>query len=284
MTRKGSEDLHNSLLQSPDSALTFRSLIIGILCVVFVSIVAPASLLIYRSSLLACDFFPLGVMLPFTLVVAGINVLLKLVNRSMGLTPKELIFIFIMGLIACTIPTFGLVAYMLSISSSPYYYASTENQFEEHVFPHLNSWSVVKDVDKTVEWFFEGLPQGESIPWGPWIIPTVWWVGVAMAAFLMCFFLVVILRKQWMENENIAYPLTEIPLTMVEDSNDRRLMPRFMRTRLFWIGFAIPFAIIVWNMLNWIWPTFPSINLNRRLPIGSIELHLYTKFPVIGFT
>jgi len=57
-----------------------------------------------------------------------------------------------------------------------------------------------------------------------------------------------------------------------------------MRDRLFWIAFAIPFTIVMWNVANRVWPTFPSINLNRKIGIGTVDLHLYTRFPVIGFT
>ncbi|HNT34068.1 MAG TPA: hypothetical protein PKH07_03630 [bacterium] len=271
-------------LSTPNHALTNRAFVLGLLCVAFTSLLAPASLLIYRSSLLACDYFPLGAILPFFFIVAGVNVALKFVGRHYALTPRELTLIFMMALISTTIPTFGLVCYMLSVSSSPYYYASPENRFDEYIFPNLKSWAVVPDINNTVKWFFEGIPKGEAIPWGPWIVPVLWWVSIALMAFFMCFFLVVILRKQWMENENIAYPLTEIPLTMVEGSDDQSLLPRFMRSRIFWSGFAIPFCILLWNLANRIWPTFPSISLNRRQPVGTVTVDFLMKFPVIGFT
>lgn len=240
--------------------------------------------MVYKSSLLASDNFPLGAMLSFSIVVIVVNGLIKVFARGKGLSPQELGFVFIMALVSTTVPTFSLVIYAVGVCSAPYYFASPENEFAKYIFPHLKSWTVVQDKGKALEWFYEGLPQGESIPWAAWLKPMGFWISLGLATMTMTFFLVVIFRRQWMEKENLPFPLAQIPLSMVEGSNDRRFLPKFMRTRLFWMGFVFPFAVVIWNMLNLVWPTFPQINLRQSLVIQNHRLRLSVLFPVIGFT
>ena len=67
--------------------LTLRSLLLGLVIAVVISIAEPYSQLILKSSLLTCDYLPLGAVFLFFIVVAGINVLLKLMDHRVGLLP-----------------------------------------------------------------------------------------------------------------------------------------------------------------------------------------------------
>jgi hypothetical protein len=63
------------------------------------------------------------------------------------------------------------------------------------------------------------------------------------ALLTVCFCLVAVLRRQWIDRERIVFPLAQIPIDMVESSGDGQKMPAFMRGKIFWAGFAIPFSI-----------------------------------------
>ena len=67
----------------------------------------------------------------------------------------------------------------------------------------------------------------------------------------------VILRKQWIENERLAYPIIQIPLEMTD------LRSGFFRNRMMWIGFTIAGAISLLNGLNFLYPSVPRIP-NKR--------------------
>jgi hypothetical protein len=59
-----------------------------------------------------------------------------------------------------------------------------------------------------------------------------------------------------------------------------------MRSRLFWIGFAVPLFITGWNMVSYFYPMFPVIDLNGRwLPIARSYPPIFTRIyiPVIAF-
>jgi len=268
--------------------LTLRALLIGVAVVVFTNMAAPYSENILGSSLLACDYLPLGVMLPFLAVVAGLAVLLKALGSRLALSRGELVLVFIMGLVGTTIPTFGLTEYLISIISSPYYFASPENNWAEFFYQHIPSWATPQS-QQAVQWFYEGLPEGQSIPWGVWVIPLLWWLSFIGVVFFASLSVVVILRRQWVVNERLAYPLAQVPLLMSEGAEEEGSpWPRFLRERMFWLGACIPMVLVAWEIVHWFFPTVPSTGVFRGVYIGTardfppIRFQLF--FPLVGFT
>ena len=81
------------------------------------------------------SFFPTGVGFPLICMVLG-NALVKAINRDWALRPAEMITVVVMGLVVIGIPIF-IVGYVLSIPTTPYYFASPENQWGTYVLPHL---------------------------------------------------------------------------------------------------------------------------------------------------
>ncbi len=272
------------LSSDPSPALTWRSLSLGVLLVCIVNIGAPFAKYILHSSLLACDYLPFGVMLPFLVVVAVLNPLIKLTS-STPLTPNELAVVFLMSLVGSTIPTFGLTGYLLGTIASPYYYVRTENGWAELIHPHLPRWLFPSNDNLAMTWFYEGLPSDQSIPWSAWVPPLFWWMTFIGALLTVCFCLVAILRRQWIDRERIVFPLAQVPLDMIEASDDGLKMPAFMRSKIFWVGFAIPFCIVLWNVSGFFLPTFPQFPLFSRTSLvrGAPSLRLNIYFPLIGF-
>jgi len=77
-----------------------------------------------------------------------------------------------------------------------------------------------------------------------------------------------------MEEERLAYPLTQLPVEMTSN-------PSFFRNSLLWIGFGVSGTITLVNGLNLLYPAFPMI------PIKSHEVgHYFTSKPLdaIGWT
>ena len=265
--------------------LTLRSVVLGTVMAVFVNVGAPYAKYILHSSLMACDYLPFGVMLPFILVVLVVNPLVKILWPQSGFTPGELAVVFIMGLVGSTVPTFGLTGYLISTIASPYYNATTENGWAEYLHPHLPGWLIPSNELQAMTWFFEGIPDDQPIPWGVWVSPLFWWMSFFAALIMGCFCLVSILRRQWVDKERVVFPLAQVPLVMMAESDGSGRLPVFMQTRTFWFGFAIPVVIVLWNMVGYFLPTFPgillrnSVQLFRDAPV--VQLNIY--FPLIGF-
>ena len=76
--------------------------------------------------------------------------------------------------------------------------------------------------------FYEGLPEGEPIPWDAWTEPLLWWLVFMAAFYVVVVCMMVIFRWQWMDHERLLYPLTQVPLGMVEDGEQSVFIKPFV--------------------------------------------------------
>jgi hypothetical protein len=68
----------------------------------------------------------------------------------------------------------------------------------------------------------------------------------------------VVLRRQWMDNEKLPFPITYLPLELTR--NDPETGP-IWRNRLFWSAFAIPVVLETMASLNYLNPGIPALPL-----------------------
>jgi hypothetical protein len=272
--------------------VSLRALLIGLVAVVAVcAIVSWAELVI--------TYIQIGI-LQFPPVVVGLLVFVALVNAAVrragaraGLTPAEIMVIYLMMLVAAMIASRGLMEKLLPALVGVNYYATLENNWRNIFFPHLQSWMVPFDRggpenQEVARQFYEGLHPGEPVPWGAWTVPLLGW-GVLVALILTSFLcLAAILRRQWVDNEKLAFPLAQLPLEMVREET----AGPFLRNPLTWVGFALPAIVFAVNGLHMIYPALPEISLSRDLnqylttaPWNQIEFTtVYFSFAVIGFS
>jgi len=261
--RQESPALETEQEHGEKTGLTLRAMLIGVSFTGFLCVCCAHSEWVVGSSLLVHSYFPIGFVVPLFFFVAVLNPFLKLVRKRWALTERELAVIVIMALCACPFAQRGMIINYFSTASAPYYYASPENRWAENFHAYLPTWLIPTDR-KALTWFFEGKPPGASIPWSAWLTPLFWWLTLcfAVAGAYLC--ILVVFRKQWMTNERMTYPLAEIPLTMIAHSEDARLLPAFMRSKMFWTGFGFISLIMIWNFIGYWLPMLPKISW--RLP------------------
>lgn len=75
------------------------------------------------------------------------------------------------------------------------------------------------------------------------------------------FFLSLALRRQWIENEALAFPLLQLPLQMVEVGGEDKFPPAraFWGNKGMWAGFALACAFHGLRGLNDFSPGWPLI-------------------------
>ena len=246
---------------------------------------AHYSISIVHGSYLAIDHMPAGGIFIFFVLVLLLNPILGSIKKTFQFSSHELILIYIMLLITCSITTMGLGAQLCPMIAAPFYYATPENNWAEIIQPYLKPW-LFPQGQKVVQYFFEGLPKGEQIPWMAWIKPLSFWLIFIFALYMVMLCIMVILRKQWVEKEKLIYPLVQLPLEMVQDDEKRSLIKPFFRNKLMWIGFAIPFFISSWNGLHAYFHFIPPITLVNSVKIfqNTIGLQFRLSFPIMGFT
>ena len=244
--------------------ITPRSVALGLLISCLASAWVTYSRTAANTSAVNITHLPVSIFAIF-LCVFIVNTLLKIRFDKQGLASRELAVIFAMGLIGAIIPARGLTGVWLGLMAAPHYLATPENGWIDNVQPFLPPYLFPSNDHQQTTFLYEGLPSGVSIPWEVWVGPIFWWVTLILAGFVVCFCLVVILRKQWVESERLDYPLLAPVLEMVAESRDssgRSGWPILFRGYLFWIGFGLAFGIIGWNIITYFYTTVPRISMS----------------------
>ena len=88
-----------------------------------------------------------------------------------------------------------------------------------------------------------------------WAGPVFMWCCFILALGSVMICMNVVLRKQWMENEKLSYPLVQLPIAMTKDGGTLE----FFRNKPFWIGIVAGSSLDLWNGLATLYPNLPLI-------------------------
>lgn len=267
------------------SGLTPRAFGIGAILSLIIGVGVPYSNMALRGTRMAIDFSTPAALFLFFLFAGGANVILGLIHRRLSLRRGELVTIYIMMIIATAIPSNGLTQMLLPVITGAFYYATPENNWADMIHPYLSSRLVPQDSDAIVH-FYEGLPEGVGIPWGIWVRPLLHWIPFALALYFVSICLMSMLRRQWVENERLTYPLVQVPLAMIQEGERPSWMKPFFKNPVMWIGFVIPLIVGSINALNSYYPFIPPIRLNTSISLfrRTMSLPLNLNFPMLGFS
>lgn len=251
---------------------SLRAVLLGIPLVVGVCyLVAHTELVVAKMQIAITQFAPVAIGTLFFLCL--LNLLLWRVSRAVGrafsLRPDELVTIYLMVCISAFITSRGVMEHFLPSLVTLNYYANPANDWQNKFFPHIKPWLVPfvpvlgdgkpgPPQQLIAVRFFEGLREGEFIPWRDWIRPLLIW-GIFWMAILWAFvFMASIIRKQWVEHEKLIFPLTLVPLEL----SRHETFSSFFRSKLAWAGMAIPVLIYTINTLHANFPLVPQVKLN----------------------
>ena len=163
-------------------------------------------------------------------------------RRDWLFSRAELLSIAVMMMITTAIAARGFISIAVPILTGIFYFATPENNWEELLLPHVPTWLIPYDA-QAIQGFYEGLPEGAAIPWGVWLEPLLWWLLFMAAFYVVVVCSMVILRRQWMDHERLLYPLTQVPLGMVEDAATPSRVKPFLKNPAMWLGLAVPFVL-----------------------------------------
>ena len=256
------------------AGLTLRAVAIGCVFTILLTIWSLSSEFVTRGSFITVTHLPVAALLPFLLMVLLVNPCLKFTGFGRPFNSQELIVIFFLVFTASVIPGWAFSNYAISIISGPFYHASPENRWADLFLEYLPSWLVIQDRLGGLNQFYEGVYSTRNIRWQIWFVPMFWWVTFYVALFMVGASIMVILRKQWVEHERLAFPLAQVPLALVDGAEEKALFPRIARARLFWWGFGVTLFIMTWNV-------FSFFDLMPAIPLGAghaFPLTLYESF------
>jgi len=270
--------------RSRGSGVTFRSLLTGTILAICISTGAPYGNMVLRGSYMALDFSTAGAIFLFFILVLLVHTGLGLIHPRLAFRPEELVVIYIMSIVSCSIPTMGLTEYLLPIMSGAHYYATTENEWGLLIHPYIKSWMVPQEFT-AVKYFYEGSPRGVGITWLPWVTPLLTWIPMILAIYFSMACIMVMLRKQWIVRERLAFPLVQVPLAMIEDDNSGRAIKPFFRNWLMWAGFSLPLIVGSMKALHNYYNFVPTVVTQMSIPLfrNTASLQIALSFPMLGF-
>jgi len=264
---------------------TAKALIVGLVGAVCIGLGSPYNDMIIKGTGLAVWSLTPAAIFLFFLLVAVVNVILRLIHPPLALQRGELAVSFVLILLANTLAGRGLPAQLLPVITGAYYYATPENNWVNIVHPHMPDWPIPQG-HQVIWGFYEGSASGH-IPWAAWLIPLLYWAIFALAFFLSMVCLMVIVRRQWVEYERLPFPMVQLPLAMIGGDDKDSLIPALFRSALMWMGFAVPFVLGSINALHNYFGFFPLIRLSAGgIPIfrGMASINLSVDLTMIGFS
>lgn len=236
-----------------------RALILGMIGVTAVCLLVGYAELVIQ-------YIQIGI-LQLPPVVIGVFLVLTLANQGIGrmasrlrISPQELTIIYCMMLLGAMVASRGLMEKVLPLLVTPDYFSNESNQWQQRFFPFIKDWLVPFDPTSSAgqlvsKRFFEGLRYGESIPWGLWLKPLFAWSILAISIFGIFFCMAALLRRQWVDNERLSFPLVQLPLEMIREEGSLLTKP------MAWAGIAISGSIFIVRGLSAWYPTVPNIPL-----------------------
>lgn len=195
-------------------------------------------------------------------VITVLNIWVRRFTPQAALTQRDLIVVYSMLAVGSAFSGHDCLPRLMGLIPYAYRFATAENDWEALLFHHLPEWLVVKHP-KTVNDFYEGNVNfftGGYFKY--WIVPILSWSTVIFLLMLIFLCLTSLIRKQWIENEKLAYPIIQIPLEITTK-------PAIFKNRLLLIGFGIAAGINLLNGLQFFYPVLPEI------PVRKYDLNMY---------
>ena len=203
---------------------------------------------------------------------------------TFALSRAELVLVYVMLLVVSALCTMGLTQQLLPAITGIFYYASPVNQWAERLFPHFPSQRILVDDGAGNHGFYEGGALAD-IPYATWVEPLCWWALLLLSLYVAMVSTAVILRRQWVERERLAYPLTQLGVAIVQGERGTGLVNGFLKHRALWWGAAVPLAYGSLKALHQYDSSIPSIGLIWWVPfIGQQNLQIWISFALVGFS
>ncbi len=256
--------------------VTWRSVLIALVLIPLNCIwVVQVEIVHYSGHPTCLSIFSNAVFCLFLLVLA--NLLLRKVRPAWALSQGEMLTTYIMLSLGCSVAAHDMMQMLIPTIPHAYWFATPENRWEALVQPFLPQWLVVSD-QHAMKGYYEG---GTSIlhpsNYGPWLVPLFWWGTFILVLVFVMQCINVLMRRQWMENEKLTYPLTQLPVEMTRRDGASGLYVN----RLFWIGFALAAALDVYNGLAFLYPVMPM----AKVKVNDISSHFASApWNAIGWT
>jgi hypothetical protein len=189
------------------------------------------------------------------LLLVGVNRLLLRRAPRLALSQPELLVAYVMLVVASSIHSLDLMDVLVPMLGHPTWFATAENRWEQTILPHIPpSWRV--QSREALIGYYHGnasLYRWEVLK--AWAPPVLTWGAflLALVGTMLC--LSSLVRRRWVEEERLAYPIVHLPMSLTEPAG------QLLANRLLWLGAALSSGIGLLNGFARWYPSLPEISV-----------------------
>ena len=212
-------------------------------------------------------------------VLLLVNALVRRLVPRAALAPGELLTVYIMLALSSAMAGHDMIEVLTPILSHAAYFANSSNDWGSKILPNVPPWLSVTDPVALKEFYTGTGTLYVAHNLRAWLTPVLAWTGFLTLLGFVMLCLNTLLRRQWTENEKLAYPLVALPLEMVSPRT------QLFKNRLFWLGVTLVGTMELWNGLAYLYPSLPMLPL--RMQGSALDLSSYLTSPpwnAIGWT
>lgn len=244
------------------AGVTFRAIVLGLVLIPANCMWVELSEFMWYSACPTTVSLYSNVVFIFCLIILC-NSLVKKVRVCWALRPPELLVIYIMLAISNSMAGHDMMQVLVPSMSHLHHFGPIERRYER-IIELVPSWLIVSDQHALESAYIgqESIYRAANIL--PWLGPLAWWFAFVMALCAVLWGLNLVFRKQWTENERLAYPIIQVPMLLANEAG------ALVRSRAFWIAFSIAAGIDLLNGLHVLFPLLPRIPVVQVLNLQSL--------------
>jgi hypothetical protein len=278
--RRSEATVHSQMPVPPARGpVTWRSLLIGTIGVLFISILTPFNDYILNNTSLVGSALPIGLLLFFLLFIALINAAFNKWIPSLALGAPELATALAMTMVSCAIPGSAFLKYTpahlvgiwgQAARSNSYRQVLETSKLPDWMFPTMQATTALRrSQDPVVRDYLGRVPtlhdtfieHWQAVPWSAWRTPAISWGILLMFIFGTAICMASLVHRQWSEVERLPFPLATLYASLIEPPAAGHSLNALFRNRYFWIAFGSVFTIHGLNAMSVyyprVWPAFP---------------------------
>ena len=243
--------------------VTFRAIIIGLLLILANSHWQTGMSSILDIELTDLALFSNVVFILFMMVL--LNHLMRRFLPKNALKQGEMLTIYAMLATSTALNGTDMIKCLVSLVGNGSWYATMENDWENLFGQHLPDWLTISDRQ-----ILRGYYEGDSTLYvsqyiRAWGSRALAWSSFSVALIFVMLCINTILRRQWIRNERLTYPIAQLPFEVTATSRGWGLLGN----KLMWIGFSIAAIVSIINQAHTMYPVVPNI------PVQPMSLSRY---------
>jgi hypothetical protein len=191
-----------------------------------------------------------------------INPILRRVRARWVFTGREMAVIMAFALIACSVPSLGLIQSLPTSIMLPRHLERLKPGWSQKevtsIPPKPMMPDPTPDEETILNGYVMGLGEGDEhigffdVPWGAWRAPLLFWMPLLLSITFATLGLAVVFHRQWSTHEQLPYPIARFARAFLPEAGE--VVGGVLRQRLFWVGFGTVFLIGLNNYLYRWWP------------------------------